>query len=481
MIRFCFGVLLQILQLCSPRKTTQKFLCGTMFLSVNQYYDIREEDTIVGHLKDCTREISSDVTNEIDNVDPTAICACFENEIIPRLSPDEVKLAIGSLAYIVAHAENIDEGVPIGTLKKTVKSDYLSIGKIEPAVFFTDLFIFSVKAIENSAGKLYIGSVTKDYLRCLPISISAIELVEAKKDYSPILSSTIRSRNFDKAFEEVTSSKLGLANPNDLRFFRLRSEDYEFDDVRLRRFLTDNIGRYLYSRAQIEKFYKEENEENISLEAAQYIRDHLSGNEFGAIMVYSFLEEILDAPKLLSRIELGTGMGVSDGIHLKRLEGQLQYQLVYGASDIQGDLRGAIDAALVRVADIKKNKPSPFQIIDNTSFETTVEGTEMANGIRRILLPRKKDDDPPATAFGIFLGYTLKMNEADYSLPVRQFKKKMAERMEQDITGYAAYIKTQLEKLGLHHHSYYVYVLPLNDANEDKHKIIGRLIGGGVG
>lgn len=62
MIRFCFGVLLQILQLCSPRKTTQKFLCGTMFLSVNQYYDIREEDTIVGHLKDCTREISSDVT-----------------------------------------------------------------------------------------------------------------------------------------------------------------------------------------------------------------------------------------------------------------------------------------------------------------------------------------------------------------------------------------------------------------------------------
>ena len=78
----------------------------------------------------------------------------------------------------------------------------------------------------------------------------------------------------------------------------------------------------------------------------------------------------------------------------------------------------------IPVADIKRNKPSPFQIIDNTSFETTVEGTEMANGIRRILLPHKKDDDPPATAFGLFLGYTLKMNEADYSLPVKQFKKR---------------------------------------------------------
>lgn len=102
MIRFCFGVLLQILQLCSPRKTTQKFLCGTMFLAVNLYYDIREEDTIVGHLKDCTREISPDVTKEIDNVNPAAICACFENEIIPRLSPDEVKLAIGSFRVRVS-------------------------------------------------------------------------------------------------------------------------------------------------------------------------------------------------------------------------------------------------------------------------------------------------------------------------------------------------------------------------------------------
>jgi len=100
----------------------------------------------------------------------------------------------------------------------------------------------------------------------------------------------------------------------------------------------------------------------------------------------------------------------------------------------------------IPVADIKRNKPSPFQIIDNTSFETTVEGTEMANGIRRILLPHKKDDDPPATAFGLFLGYTLKMNEADYSLPVKQFKKKMAECMEHDIAGHAAYIKAQLEK-----------------------------------
>ena len=221
MIKFCYGVLLQILQLCSPRKTTQKFLCGTMFLAVNPAYDIRDDDGIVGHLKDCSREIANDVTDEIDNVDAKAICACFETEIIPRLNPDEVTLALGALAYIVSHADNIENGVEIGTLHKTNKRDYEKLDKIEPAPFLTDIFIFAVKAIANKAGQDYIGIVTKDYLRSLPFDPKSIELVSASHDYNPILTSTIRSRNFERAFEEITSSQIGLSNPNELRFFRL--------------------------------------------------------------------------------------------------------------------------------------------------------------------------------------------------------------------------------------------------------------------
>ena len=55
----CFGGFLKILSLCSPRSTTNKFLCGTMFLAVNPLYDIREDDGTVGHLINCSFLFSS--------------------------------------------------------------------------------------------------------------------------------------------------------------------------------------------------------------------------------------------------------------------------------------------------------------------------------------------------------------------------------------------------------------------------------------
>lgn len=48
--RYCFGAFLKVLSLCSPRSTTNKYLCGTMFLAVNESYDIRTDDGTVGHL-----------------------------------------------------------------------------------------------------------------------------------------------------------------------------------------------------------------------------------------------------------------------------------------------------------------------------------------------------------------------------------------------------------------------------------------------
>ena len=54
----------------------------------------------------------------------------------------------------------------------------------------------------------------------------------------------------------------------------------------------------------------------------------------------------------------------------------------------------------------------------------------------------------------------------------------MAQQLEREIVECASYIESELTKLRLHQHSYYVYVLPLNNADDDKHSIIRKLIGG---
>ena len=76
--------------------------------------------------------------------------------------------------------------------------------------------------------------------------------------------------------------------------------------------LQRNIGRYVFSRASIEQFKAEGDAEAIGLKAIELLRkannpnDYGAGGELGEILLYLFLENKLDAPKLLSKVELKT-------------------------------------------------------------------------------------------------------------------------------------------------------------------------------
>ena len=77
-----------------------------------------------------------------------------------------------------------------------------------------------------------------------------------------------------------------------------------------------------------------------------------TGNELGEMLVYTLLEEKLDAPKILSRVELSTDAvnysSECESIHLLTLgeaDGQATYEMVFGTSNIVGDIQDAIDNA----------------------------------------------------------------------------------------------------------------------------------------
>lgn len=76
-----------------------------------------------------------------------------------------------------------------------------------------------------------------------------------------------------------------------------------------------------------------------------------TGSELGEILLFYFLEEKLNTPKLMSRVELSTYIkqyaSIYDGIHfLTGKPSDIPYhQVVFGASSIVGDLTYAIAAA----------------------------------------------------------------------------------------------------------------------------------------
>ena len=70
--------------------------------------------------------------------------------------------------------------------------------------------------------------------------------------------------------------------------------------------------------------------------------------ELGELLLFCFLEGHLDAPKILTKLELKTSnqlyVNGSDGVHLKKLSDK-KYQLIFGESKTYDDLNRAFDNA----------------------------------------------------------------------------------------------------------------------------------------
>lgn len=305
------------------------------------------------------------------------------------------------------------------------------------------------------------------------------------------LTKTIKGNTFDEVFTEVAHTEsLGLRNPEQLRLFHLDVLNNKFSSSELQKLLMRNIGRYVFSRAKLEKFRVDDDIDMIFSQALRILQKSGgadlkgTGSELGEMLVYAFLEEKLDAPKLMSRVELANdamqyGSGC-DSIHLLEVNGSdivPYYQLVFGASNIIGDMRDAIDHVFETILRIEKSEAQEIQMVENTVLSRLFEMDEI-DRITQILIPSPGKKSTYDTAYGIFLGYTLGLDPSSYS--TIEFRKAMTKKMERDIQEHAAYISEKIRANHLDTHSLYFYILPFNDAETEKKQIMDTMLKGDV-
>ncbi len=305
-----------------------------------------------------------------------------------------------------------------------------------------------------------------------------------------LLRKSLNDIGFDGVFTEVEHAEsLGLKNPHQLRMFHLKVETSAFSLDDLHRFLRRNIGRYVYSRAKIEQFHVEGDTESIGLQAANLLRrvcnadDVWIGEELGNVMLYVFLEQILGAPKLYNKIELAHfgnhNIQNGGGVHLLPLNngGVPSYQMVFGKSNVIGDLKDAIDNAFNALITVRDNPSEELRIVESTIFAQTYD-EQTAEFLKSLIIPGKQKNTPLDKAFGVFLGYSLGLKADNYSN--EGFRKEIMRKMNKDIVAHTAYIIQKIKEKTLGNHSFYFYILPLNDADGEKVSIMNELLGGAV-
>ncbi|HKK83019.1 MAG TPA: Hachiman antiphage defense system protein HamA, partial [Atribacterota bacterium] len=116
------------------------------------------------------------------------------------------------------------------------------------------------------------------------------------------------------------------------------------------------------------------------------------------------------------------------------------------------------------------------RVVESTVFSQTYD-PQTIDFLKDIIIPSKKKNAIVDKAFGVFLGYSLGLKPSNLS--TAEFRTEFAKKMDTDIKAHVAYIVNKIKTENLGNHSFYFYILPFNDADNEKQSIMNTVLGGG--
>jgi len=319
----------------------------------------------------------------------------------------------------------------------------------------------------------------------IPVKIKDLSFEELM-EYEEIISSTFKGSSFNSVFTEIThDQKIDIDYPTQLHLYRLNARNGQFDMDALKSMLYRNVGSYVYSRAKIDNMTKAGYAGYVEGQAARILkrlsiqRIDFSDNALSEMLIYAFLEESLNAPKLMSRVEIDTELthykSESDGVHLLTIDDKAEpmYQFVFGTSKINNDFTSAIDDAFAKIINVEANKENEIHMVNNAVFDRFFDEAQI-NKLKDIILPAPGKTEIPDTAYGVFLGYSIDIP------PSPDFSTKVNQKMDDDLKANIQHIIDIIKENHLENHSFYFYVLPLNNAEVDKKDIFEKIVEGDI-
>lgn len=431
-----------------------------LLTSVSLPHSVFLDGTNSGRYLNSQRNIPVDVRKNAVNYDTATHLAYFVTSVIPALDRTLVNQQIASLVSIIKSDPDISSTDKQNFLARARPNDF--------AQFLSAIFLYALQQ-ENTTTESPTDVEVEDFA------------------HTPFAHS-INPKDFERVFTEVPHSETPtLANLKCVRTYHLdlSSNQIKFSDMQ--NFLYRNIGRYVFSRLELENFRINDELETVVAQALARIKDAgLSTTELadslGDMILYAFLEFVLKAPKLYNKIELIETTGGSvvgqGGVHLLPLDANgSSFQLVVGKSNIVGNLQSAIDNAFKAIASASTTaaEKKEYKLLDSTILNKSFDPAT-AEYLKSIVLPQKRKagitvDD----AFGIFLGYSLNLDTNGLSND--EYRVAAKQKMADDIKNHLPYIQTAITNAKLEGRSFYFYLLPFNNADSDKGQIMQELLG----
>lgn len=464
---FCLGTIINILNYGSLPAAKINDMVSALFNAFNA--DV-QDDTAIGHAKAGSNNITAfdDMTNITFEKASTNI-ATFISKYIQSSHKEAIIRAIKKVLQEDSTLSDIDV-IGYQNQSEYTKREIIKKTTFNFAEFITNMIYYSVTLKNNHKKEKAVKEITKDFYNSCCTG-EEITIIDEYRGTTTALSSTVNANNFKNVFTEVASGyHLDIGYPNTIKTFHLNLGNNKFSYKDVKTFIKENLSHYIFSRSKITSY---SSPEVMAIDAIlELTKKSTEQNRFSEIMLYSFLEHSLNAPKLMSKIEIEGKSSNSTGIHFlaKQNGTETSHQLIFGSSDTLNDINAAIDSVFSQIALIDNNSDNEIELVDNIIFEKPFD-EDTYNYLKETVMPSKTNSHSrPENSYSAFIGYTINLvgsfkNRYEYMTAIQS-------QMKKDITDVLPYIKTKITELNLQNHSFYFYFLPLNDAENDKVEIM---------
>lgn len=475
----CFGSFFKVLYQARNKSTNEKLFNALIFpLFGNDNFD-GDKGTIDKYKHG--EPISGYIVTAAQTKNANDIVEYYSKNLIPQLDSTKhinIILAIKDLL----NKDSISTGTIIGSNNVYSKQAILDSNNFNLADILANVSIYCLRTPNDK----WCLNIKDGYLNSFDTTDANIFFNENPLRSSSKLSFTAKDELFRKTFVEVsTSASLPTSNQSLVKLYALRFANHKFDLESISNFIFTNLDRYVFSRVKRDEIINNGGEATLSLGALKEIKKAnpalKPSDYFKDIMLYSFLECSLNAPKILSKVELDVATGniktSSSGVHFLPSNdlNNMNHQLVFGASSVKGNLQHAIDKVISQISDIDTKADDEIQFVNRNILYSNFD-RDTTSYLKKALTPSRAEDSMPDTSYGIFIGYSINVDKTE-DLNNNDFRKEITNRMIKDIEGISGYIYKSIDNLGLKNHSFYFYFLPLINAENDKIEIMNKAIG----
>ena len=481
-MRLCLGTIISILYYNRNNSVKVDLVCD----SIASSYEVDLSDMYDRNYYDKLKSGRNNTPNEIidaaRSISADKLANGIKNNILPIIKDSKKEAIILEIRDVLRKDETINWDATLGfdgfTKRNICECTHLMFADTLAAVLQ-----YAVMEVANNECQDAIKEIGKEYVESFVVTPGEIVLDPEAIIITSPLSITSSKEAFERAFTKIDSlNVMGPVAKSSAHIFCVEMSNQEFRFRRMQDYLFENIGRYVMSRYKVNQLKSEGKADTIGLYALREFQNAYkdkSDNVLGEMLLYIFMEQVLGAPKIMSKIELDKVNGIvskSDGIHLYSgtFAGQPFNQIVYGAANLEEDLCAAADRALSRILDIKGNRNNELRVVENTVYNNVYD-KETTEYIKSLIIPQKGHKPSNDMAFGVFLGYSIDLSKAD---PLT-YREDAMMKMKTDIAMLKDYIRNKIISERLNGYDFYIYVIPFNDAEGEKIRLIDEMLNSG--